>query len=129
MVHGRFTGIGRVLQGIVEALAESPVVGEIVLATHLTGAIPASVRGLDKIRVWEISESFLKSEKALAQFSKTDFKLYFSPYPKLPLFGCHCAAVNIVHDVLDLTHPAYRRRVKVLLDRHRVKNALKRADL
>ncbi|MDF1593539.1 MAG: glycosyltransferase family 1 protein [Desulfobacterales bacterium] len=128
-VLGRFTGIGRVLKGIVEALAESPVVDEIVLATHMAGAIPSSVRNLEKIRVQEIPKSFLKTEKALAHLSKTDFKLYFSPYPKLPLFGCHCSAVNIVHDVLDLTHPAYRRRVKVFLDMHRVKNAIKRADL
>jgi glycosyltransferase involved in cell wall biosynthesis len=55
--------------------------------------------------------------------------LYLSPYPKLPIFGCHCPAVHIVHDVLDLTHEAYRKRTKAVFDKTRLRRALKRASL
>ncbi|MCK4830514.1 glycosyltransferase family 4 protein, partial [bacterium] len=44
-------------------------------------------------------------------------------------FGCHCVAVHTVHDVLDLTHPAYRKRFKLFFDIFRLKVALKKADL
>jgi alpha-1,3-rhamnosyl/mannosyltransferase len=64
----------------------------------------------------------------LSDFSKTA-DIFISPYPKLPLFGVHCHAIHIIHDVLDLTHPFYKRRPRTLLDRYRLKNALRRADI
>lgn len=37
--------------------------------------------------------------------------------------------MHTIHDVLDLTHPAYRKRYKVLFDRFRLKRAAKKGDL
>jgi glycosyltransferase involved in cell wall biosynthesis len=65
----------------------------------------------------------------LSRLSHNGFDLFISPYPKLPLWGVDCPSVHIVHDVLDLTHPAYKRRLKAIFDGRRLKMALKRADL
>lgn len=128
-VMGRFTGIGRVLEGLVRALVESPLVGDIWLATHQAEAVPPGLKNLGKVTLKRIPEGFLKSEKALKDLSGEDVAVYVSPYPKLPLRGCRCKAVHTVHDVLDLTHPVYRKRLKVILDKIRLKMALKRAEL
>ena len=56
-------------------------------------------------------------------------KPFLNPYPKLPLFGVHCPSINMIHDVLDLTHPAYKGRIKILFDGYRLKRALIKADL
>jgi glycosyltransferase involved in cell wall biosynthesis len=37
--------------------------------------------------------------------------------------------VHIVHDILDLTHPAYQKRIKSSFDCFRLKRALRKADL
>jgi glycosyltransferase involved in cell wall biosynthesis len=128
-VHGRRTGIGRVLDGITDALAECNILKEIVLNVYNDRGVPNSLKKRENIRIIEIPYSFLKSEKALSDLSKQEFNAYISPYPKLPLFGCHCIAVHTVHDVLDLTHPAYRKRFKLFFDIFRLKTALKKADL
>jgi len=128
-VKGRFTGIGRVLEGLIRALVESSLVGEILLATHQAEAVPPGLKKLEKVKLRQIPAGFLKSEKALRDLSGEDVALYVSPYPKLPLRGCHCRSVHIVHDVLNLTHPAYKRRFKVIFDRLRLRLALRRADL
>ncbi len=128
-IPGRFTGIGRVLEGLVDALLESEVVEKVILATYGPDVVPASLRNRGKTKVKSIPSSFLKSEKALSDLTKDGGKLYISPYPKLPLFGCHCSAINIVHDVLDLTHPSYRKRFKVIFDKLRLKLALRKATL
>lgn len=98
-VKGRFTGIGRVLEGLIRALAESSLVGEILLATHQAEAVPPGLKKLEKVKLRQIPAGFLKSEKALRDLSSEDVALYVSPYPKLPLRGCHCKSVHIVHDV------------------------------
>jgi glycosyltransferase involved in cell wall biosynthesis len=77
----------------------------------------------------ELPPSFLRSEKVLTELSKDNIGLFISPYPKLPLFGCYAKAAHIIHDILDLTHPLYRRRLKALFDGYRLKKALRRADL
>ena len=128
-IHGRLTGIGRVLEGLSDALSDSRIAEEIVLAATLIEAVPLKLRNRENIKTQSIPSSFLKSEKALSRLSKQDFSLFISPYPKLPLFGCQCDAVHTIHDVLDLTHPAYKRRFKVIFDRFRLKMALKKASL
>jgi glycosyltransferase involved in cell wall biosynthesis len=127
--NGRITGIGRVLDGLIDAFVESYGMEEFVLATNEPSAVPSKMKTISKIKIKKIPDSFLKAEKALSDLSKQGFRLYLSPYPKLPLFGCHCIAVNTVHDVLDLTYDAYRKRFKVSFDIFRLKRALRKADL
>ena len=128
-IHGRSTGIGRVLDGLIDALSEARIAEEIVLAITSVEAVPRKLRNRDDIKTQSIPSSFLKSEKAISELSKQDFSLFISPYPKLPLFGLHCKAVHTIHDILDLTYPVYRKRFRVILDRFRLKMALKRASL
>ena len=125
---GRFTGIARVLQGLTESLAESAFCKHVSLAVHNPLAVSSALKLLGNLSLREIPTSFLESEKALSNLSR-QFDLFISPYPKLPLFGVHCRAIHIIHDVLDLTHPLYRTRFKTLFDRYRLKNALHRADI
>jgi glycosyltransferase involved in cell wall biosynthesis len=128
-VHGRFTGIGRVLEGLTDALAASEIAENVNLAVYVADVIPPQLKDRENLKVIEIPVSFLKSEKVLSDFSKKECTLFISPYPKLPLFGCHCASIHIIHDVLDLTHPTYRKRIKSFFDTFRLRMALKKADL
>ena len=128
-VHGRKTGIGRVLEGITDALSECGTFQEIFLTVYDDGSVPRSLKNRDKIKIKRIPNSFFSSEKALSDFTKQDVSVYISPYPKFALFGCHCVAVHTIHDVLGLTHPAYRKRFKLFFDIFRLKTALKKADL
>jgi glycosyltransferase involved in cell wall biosynthesis len=125
----RVTGIGRVIEGLVDALAESKVVDKIILAVFDPARVPSGLKNRQKIETKKVPTSFFKSERILSNLSKDGIRLFLSPYPKLPFFGIHCPSLNIIHDVLDLTHPAYRRRIKVLFDAYRLKRALKKADL
>jgi glycosyltransferase involved in cell wall biosynthesis len=128
-VHGRFTGIGRVTEGLTDALAESGIAKQVILTAYNEGLIPSSLKGRENIKVEEIPVCFLKSEKALSDLSKRQVSIFISPYPKLPLFGCHCQSVHTIHDVLDLTHPAYKRRFKAFFDAFRLRRALRKASL
>jgi glycosyltransferase involved in cell wall biosynthesis len=125
-VPGRRTGIARVLEGLTDALARLAPGKKIVLAAPNPESLPLRLQG---VKTTAVPESFLKSEKTLSDLTKGDVSLFISPYPKLPLFGCFCPALHMIHDVLDLTHPAYRRRVKALFDGFRLKRALRRADM
>jgi len=127
--EGRLTGIGRVLEGLVNALAKSEVAGEILLATSDPHSLPPHLKNGPKMKIIELPSSFLKSEKALSNLTSNNIDLFISPYPKLPLFGCHAKAAHIIHDILDLTHPAYKKRLKATFDAWRLKKALSRADL
>ena len=125
---GRKTGIARVLEGLVDALAGAHFPAKILLAVQEVNGIPSKLKNMPEIETQLLPASFLKSERLLSSLSKkTD--LYISPYPKLPAFGVHCKAVHIIHDVLDLTHPVYKKRLKVFFDAYRLKKALKRANL
>lgn len=126
---GRMTGIGRMLAGCVAALAESPLIQKIVLALADEDAVPARLKDGEHIAGIKIPRSFLKSEWALSELTKKGFDAFISPYPKLPLFGVHCPSVHTIHDVLDLTDPLYRKRLKTFFDKYRLKKALRRADL
>jgi glycosyltransferase involved in cell wall biosynthesis len=128
-VQGRRTGIGRVLAGLVDALAETDFADEVLLAASDAGAIPFRLKDHLHTKIVELPSSFLKSEKALSKLAGNKIDLFISPYPKLPLFGCYAKAAHIIHDILDLTHPAYRKRLKAPFDGWRLKKALRRADL
>jgi glycosyltransferase involved in cell wall biosynthesis len=128
-VRGRYTGIGRVLEGLTDALATTELAEDVVLAAWDSGLVPSHLREGGNIEIEKLPRSFWKSEMVLSNLSKKCFSLFISPYPKLPLFGCYCRSVHIIHDVLDLTHPAYRRRMKSFFDTLRLKIALKNADL
>lgn len=128
-VHDRFTGIGRVLEGLTDALVASGIVEHIVLAAYDEGLLPSLMKERENIQVKEIPASFIKSEKCLSDLTGEDFSLLISPYPKLPLFGCRCPSAHIIHDILDLTHPAYRKRIKSIFDSFRLRMALRKADL
>ena len=125
----RHTGIARVLEGLVDALEQSDEVGRLILAVKSSEFIPRRLCDKAKIKLEIVDSSFLRSERQLSVLSGLKADLLISPYPKLPLFGCRCKAVHIVHDVLDLTHPAYVKRAKVHFDTWRLKRALRRANL
>lgn len=128
-VPGRMTGIGRMLSGLVDALAESPLIQKIVLALPEENAVPVHLKDSERMSWIKIPGHFLKSEWALSELTKKGFDAFISPYPKLPLFGAYCSSVHTVHDVLDLTNPLYKRRLKTFFDRYRLRQALHRADL
>jgi len=128
-ISGRLTGIGRVLIGLLDALAASDGSIDLALALQDNRLLPTILNGRKNIKTQIVPPSFLRSEIRLSQLSSRGFSLFISPYPKLPLFGCRCRAVHIIHDVLDLTHPAYRKRTKVYFDTWRLKKALRKAEL
>ena len=128
-VPGKMTGIGRVLEGLIDALGESDFVEKFILTAFSDDSVPFILKDRKKFFLKKVPASFLKSEKVLSNICEHEVHLFISPYPKLPLFGCHCKSVNIIHDVLDLTHPLYGKRFKVLFDGWRLKSALKKADL
>ena len=128
-VLGRETGIGRFLKGLLHALVRSDLNLEIVLAIPYKNAITNELCDMRKISIKDIPTGFLASEKALTALSKKGLSLFISPYPKLPVFGVRGQTLNTVHDVLDLTHPEYRKRLRTIFDRFRLRNALKQASL
>ncbi|MBN1273896.1 MAG: glycosyltransferase family 4 protein [Candidatus Aminicenantes bacterium] len=125
----RVTGISHFLEGLITAATDSSFIQQIVLAVNSCSYLPSGVKNNHKIITKILPRSFLHSEKILSHLSKQEFQVYISPYPKLSLFGIHCPAVHTVHDVLDLTHPAYRKRLKTFIDTRRLKKALKKASL
>jgi glycosyltransferase involved in cell wall biosynthesis len=128
-VPGKLTGIGRVLEGLVDALGKADIIHEINIASSSFDAVPTTLKEKKRIKVIQVPQAFLSSEKLLSDLSKNGVDAFVSPYPKLPLFGCQCLSVHIIHDVLDLTHPAYRRGLKRFLDGFRLKSSLKKANL
>ena len=108
-VAGKKTGIGRFLEGLVDALAVTNSKIEIILASSNPDSVPSKLRNRKNIRTKTIPVAFLKSEKALSNLCKKKASLFISPYPKLPLFGCQCMAIHTIHDILGLTHPAYKK--------------------
>ena len=123
------TGIGRFLEGLIDAFVDSVLDIEIILACFYKDSVPSRLKNRERVRIKEIPRGFLYSEKTLSNLSRQEVGFFISPYPKLPLFGLYCPAAHTVHDVFDLTYPAYRRKIKVFFDILRLKKALKRADL
>lgn len=123
------TGIERFIEGFVDALAESEVTDQVILACFSREFIPFKLTDKKNVKTKNIPTAFIQSEKALSDCSRRNINLFISPYPKLPFFGTFCPSINTIHDVLDLTHPAYKKRTRVLFDTFRLKSALKKADL
>ena len=123
------TGIGRFLEGLLNALIKSDLAIEVVLASPYKDSVPSKIRNNEKIKIEEIPRSFLLSERALSDLSKQRATIFISPYPKLPFFGVGCPSINTIHDVLYLTHDAYETKLKVFFDRLILKRALKKASL
>lgn len=128
-VQDKRTGIGRFLESFIDALINSELDIEVVIASFKNNSISPKIKNNPAVVVKKISESFFPSEKALSDQSKLGVDLFISPYPKIPFLGVHCPAVHTVHDVFDLTHHEYGRRFKVYFDRFRLRSALKKAAL
>ena len=128
-VPGKRTGIGRFLEGLLDALMDSELDLDVFLAVSCEDVIPHKLRDDRKTKTKTLPSGFFASEKALMDLAKEGVAFLLSPYPKLPLFGSYCPAINTIHDVLDLTHPAYKKRVRTFFDRFRLKLALRKASL
>ena len=125
---GKTTGIGRFLSGLIDALSFMEDFG-IVVAVSASESIPSIIKTRENTQTEIVGLDFIGSEKKLSKLSAGAFCLFISPYPKLPLFGTFCPIVHTVHDVHDLTHPSYKRRLRVFFDKYRLKSALGKADL
>lgn len=128
-VPGKKTGIARFLEGLLEALIDSDLDLELLLAVSTIDAVPYKFQKNKKMKLKKLPLGFLAAEKTLKVLTRQDVSLFFSPYPKLPLLGQHCLAVNTIHDVLDLSHQVYKRRFRTFFDYLRLKIALKKASL
>jgi glycosyltransferase involved in cell wall biosynthesis len=128
-VAGRRTGIGRVLEGLVDAFLECNVAHELLLAVSDKDSIPARLTVKKALRIMTIPKPFIFSEMCLSKMTRSAIDVFISPYPKLPLFGSRCQSIHTINDVHDLTHPAYRKRPKAIFDRWRLKRALRTSDL
>jgi glycosyltransferase involved in cell wall biosynthesis len=127
---GGMTGIGRVAEGLLAALSGYRPAVSIQIAVFSRRFVPSKIRRCRNIHPVLLPASYALSEAKLSALTAANnIVLYISPYPKLPLFGVYCCAINMVHDVLDLTFPDYRRRSKAHLDRWRLKNGVRRACL
>lgn len=127
-VPGRMTGIGRMLAGVADALAECPWVGNVCLAGN-RATLPRLLKDRGSISTVTLPQFFLGAERALSQLTRKGFDLFISPYPKLPFWGVHCPAVHTVHDVLDLSFSCYEKKFKTVVDRQRLKWALGKSAL
>jgi len=123
-IAGRRTGIGRFLEGLLLAMSQSHPEWRLTLAMHKACALPRSLESrADVLYLPHLTEWWWPR---LAQ----GYDLFLSPYPKLPLRSLPCPSVHTVHDVLYLTHPAYRgNALRVFLATARLQLALKLASL
>ena len=128
-VAGRQTGIGRFIEGLVDCLMDTDLCLTVTVAYFSDDLIPEKFKNRINLKSIFLPDSFFRSEKVLLEYSRCGVNLFISPYRKLPIFGVHCPSVHTVHDVLDLTHTAYRKRFKVYLDKFRLNRALAAADL
>lgn len=126
----KMTGIGRVIKGLAKAMLATGFTDELGLCVFHPESVDAELQSLKGIKFIPVPFSFLKAEKRISELCRPDSAgLFISPYPKLPLFGCRFKKIHIIHDILDLTHAAYRKRFKTRFDAYRLKKALKKADL
>jgi glycosyltransferase involved in cell wall biosynthesis len=125
----KLTGIGRVLCGFVGALASCDFIKKIILATPNLEGVPFELAESKKVEIKIIPERIINSEFALTKLTKMNTCLFISPYPKLPFTGSFCRTINTVHDVLYITHPAYKNKLLGYIERIRLRVALEKADL
>jgi len=123
-VAGRQTGIARVLTGLIEALLGQHPDWQLTVAMEKSCALPLALEG--RVNLLYPPHPTELWWPLLAR----DADLFLSPYPKLPLLPLPCPAIHIVHDVLYLTHPAYRgNRGRVAGATWRLRRALKQSRL
>ena len=128
-VSNRMTGIGRVLAGLLTAAALDLQEANVVLGVGALEALPKHLAALPNVAIEPLPAGWLAAEVRMTVLSRRKADLFISPYPKLPLLGCHCPSIHIVHDVLDLTHPPYSKRLRKHFDLARLKMALRRSNL
>ncbi len=123
-VAGRRTGIGRFLEGLLDAALRFQPEWRVTVAMRKDCALPEVLRG-------RVEEGYLPHMPELFwPHLAQGYDLFLSPYPKLPWRRLPCPAIHTVHDVLYLTHPAYRgNRLRVWGGRMRLKRALGQAAL
>ena len=122
-VLGRRTGIGRFLEGLLQAVVEAHPSWRMVVVMDEVSALPESLHG--KVESLQAPSYLEWHWPKLAQ----GFDLFFSPYPKLPVRGMPCPMLHTVHDVFYLTHPAYQEnRLRRFSALWRLKHAVSKAD-
>ena len=127
-VTGRRTGIGRFLEGLLLAAVELHPEWDMKVLMTSGCALPVALG--DRVGVLLIEASSDVTFGSQCSKLSRNVDLFLSPYPKLPLTPLHCPAIHTVHDILYLTHEAYRgSKFQYWLDRIRLKLALHRADL
>ena len=126
--HEKRTGISRVLEGIVRNISHGPFGANIRLAVFADTTIPESLADQNNLSLEIIATTAPGAERALSNMTQEKCDLFLSPYPKLPLFGGNCKYVNIIHDVLYITHVG-KKGLKTYWDILRLRAALKKADL
>jgi len=126
---GKMTGIGRVLKGLGHSILCESWINRVTLGGFSRNDLPKDLVDHRRLHFHKLNDSFFISELQLSRLGRNNYSLYISPYPKLPLFGTGCPSIHIVHDVLDLTSPFYRKRIKRYFDLFRLKRALKKASL
>ncbi|MBD3391320.1 MAG: glycosyltransferase [Chitinivibrionales bacterium] len=126
---GTKTGIGRFLEAMIAAAARRCDTVRFILAYRHGSPVSPKHCGRENAVIRELPADLVRSERALSRLSREGPQLFISPYPKLPLFGCGCPAIHTIHDILDLTHAAYRRRPRTCFDRRRLKQALRTGAL
>ena len=127
-VPGKTTGIGRFLEGLVGALTDADPNMDIVLASFRNNSVPKKLFE-KRTELKQLPSGLLSSERALSNLTKHNVSLFLSPYPKIPLFGTYCLTVNTVHDVFEFTLPTYEKRLRRMIDRYRLRQALNQASL
>ena len=127
-VTGRRTGIGRFLEGLLLATIELHPEWRLQVLITSGCTLPASLHG--SVEAYLVKASGDIAFGRCCSLLSKKAELFLSPYPKLPLLKLHCPAIHTVHDILYLTHEAYRgSKFQYWLDRIRLKLALHRADL
>jgi glycosyltransferase involved in cell wall biosynthesis len=123
-VAGRRTGISRFLEGLLLAAGEAHPEWRLTVAMTKRCALPAPLAsGVGTVYLPHVAELWWSR---LA----SGYDLFLSPYPKLPWRRLPCPSVHTVHDVLYLTHPAYRgHALRVWAAGVRLRRALRSAAL
>jgi glycosyltransferase involved in cell wall biosynthesis len=127
--QNKLTGIGRFLAGLTDSIFDSQIVEEIILAGYSKEYLPSELKHRSNSRFEKLPLSFLKSERGLVNLCRQNKTMLVSPYTKLPIFNNDTILINTVHDVHNLTHPAYKNHLKNYIDRFRIKQALRKASL
>lgn len=126
---GKQTGIARFLENLLFCVSSSRPDIKILLACGGNAVLPPRLISRENIFEVNLNGGHLKSERILSKMSAQGSNLFISPYPKLPLFGTYCPAINTVHDVLYITLPLYQNFLRRHFDLFRLKTAIRQADL